>query len=103
MYDAEVLSKFPVVQHFPFGSLFSFERDGEVEADTGIGRGTVHLASQPRREGLLFTSNAVLDRGASPYSTATTNASPSVRAGTNIPAGVPSASTTMAPWARPGR
>lgn len=27
MYNAEVLSKFPVVQHFPLGSLFSFERD----------------------------------------------------------------------------
>lgn len=26
MYSAEVLSKFPVVQHFPFGSLFSWER-----------------------------------------------------------------------------
>jgi serine/threonine-protein phosphatase 2A activator len=27
MYNAEVLSKFPVVQHFPFGGMFKWERD----------------------------------------------------------------------------
>lgn len=30
MYNAEVLSKFPVVQHFPFGSLFSWEQDPDI-------------------------------------------------------------------------
>lgn len=31
MFNAEVLSKFPVVQHFPFGSMFSWELDPESE------------------------------------------------------------------------
>lgn len=30
MYNAEVLSKFPVVQHFPFGLLFSWDEDPEA-------------------------------------------------------------------------
>jgi len=43
MYNAEVLSKFPVVQHFPFGSLFSWERDpNAISVPT-----TIHTASQP--------------------------------------------------------
>ena len=45
MYDAEVLSKFPVVQHFPFGSLFSWETDPEAKTPTT----TVHTASQPTK------------------------------------------------------
>ncbi|KAI1106573.1 Phosphotyrosyl phosphatase activator [Jackrogersella minutella] len=43
MYNAEVLSKFPVVQHFPFGSLFSWEQD----PDAMTPQNTVHMANQP--------------------------------------------------------
>jgi serine/threonine-protein phosphatase 2A activator len=31
MYHAEVLAKFPVVQHFPFGGLFRWEADPNAE------------------------------------------------------------------------
>jgi serine/threonine-protein phosphatase 2A activator len=44
MYNAEVLSKFPVVQHFPFGSLFAWEKDPNATAI----QASVHTASQPK-------------------------------------------------------
>ena len=47
MYNAEVLSKFPVVQHFKFGSLFSWEQDPNAAPSPT----SIHASSQPIREG----------------------------------------------------
>ncbi|OJJ77936.1 hypothetical protein ASPBRDRAFT_50755 [Aspergillus brasiliensis CBS 101740] len=79
MYNAEVLSKFPVVQHFPFGSLFSWDRDPNAIPQPS----TVHTSSapQPRQ----------------------TEAPPVSGAGTKAPwatsQAVPPTSGTTAPWA----
>ncbi|QSZ35894.1 hypothetical protein DSL72_007016 [Monilinia vaccinii-corymbosi] len=52
MYNAEVLSKFPAVQHFPFGSLFSWDPDPRAVAAPH----TVHTANQPTGPGGTPTS-----------------------------------------------
>ncbi len=47
MYNAEVLSKFPVVQHFPFGSLFKWEKDPEAKAPPPTTHSTSQLLRSP--------------------------------------------------------
>ena len=86
MYDAEVLSKFPVVQHFPFGSLFSWEHDPDAIVPTA----TMHTSNQPSRH------NAPINLPQSPQ------ASP---VETQVPWAMPKPElssfdgTTQAPWA----
>ncbi|KAJ5773353.1 hypothetical protein N7457_008249 [Penicillium paradoxum] len=79
MYNAEVLSKFPVVQHFPFGSLFSWERD----PNAALPPSTVHTASGPQA------------RPAEPNSG---TQAPWANAGASMQA-TPPGGATAAPWA----
>jgi serine/threonine-protein phosphatase 2A activator len=89
MYNAEVLSKFPVVQHFPFGSLFAWEKDPNAKSI----QASVHTSSQPK-------SSTV------PSSTSSTSAysSPRPQPQTAAPLRDPltGTATTAALWARPG-
>ncbi|KAK2736660.1 Serine/threonine-protein phosphatase 2A activator 1 [Myotisia sp. PD_48] len=108
MYNAEVLSKFPVVQHFPFGSLFSREQDPAAVPIVP----SAHVSSGPQ------TSRQIPQTQPPPPFTAPSGAypEPSTRApwakqgGTSAgvaPGGPPSASVsssvpvTRAPWAKP--
>ena len=55
MYLAEVLSKFPVVQHFLFGSIFLWEPNliSNTVAET------VHLSNQPKKDRSTLVSGTV--------------------------------------------
>ena len=85
MYNAEVLSKFPVVQHFRFGSLFSFDPDPNAPPPPA----SVHAANQPVRDG--FASSAA-EKVAAPRAPPTQAPWPSQT--TSVPI-----TSTAAPWA----
>lgn len=98
MYNAEVLSKFPVVQHFNFGSLFSFERDPNAAAATA----TVHTSNQPSSHTISVSGNTSGAPTSRPPQEGTrapwaTNAPASIPTNAPPQAGV----ATSAPWAKP--
>lgn len=102
MYNAEVLSKFPVVQHFRFGSLFSWDRDPNAAAPPS----SAHTASQPLRMDLSTTTQFPARESLQPQQgtkapRATTATDPSNI--THLPASgqLPPEQGTKAPWAKP--
>lgn len=94
MYNAEVLSKFPVVQHFPFGSLFKWEKDPEAKPPPA----STHTSSQPLRNPM--DTNAPTGTRQGPVTGApTTPAAPWAARPAPPPTGFVNG-MTQAPWAR---
>ena len=104
MYNAEVLSKFPVVQHFPFGSLFTWEQDPNALPVAA----SIHTANQPSNN----SGAPGVARPAPPETTRAPWASPTGGgnmgpttapwAQTSTPSQVGAVPVTKAPWARKG-
>ena len=88
MYNAEVLSKFPVVQHFRFGSLFCFDPDPNAPPPPA----SVHAANQPVRDG---SASSAAEKVAAPRATPS-QAPWASQATTSVPS-----PNTAAPWANP--
>ncbi|KAL1954314.1 hypothetical protein VTO42DRAFT_1388 [Malbranchea cinnamomea] len=97
MYNAEVLSKFPVVQHFPFGSLFRWEPHPDLVRQSST---AVHSTQSATRQQPPALSG--LDTGTkAPWATAGSVSTSTQMSGRAPPPPAPTAfpGTTKAPWA----
>ncbi|KAJ5316679.1 hypothetical protein PENANT_c019G06908 [Penicillium antarcticum] len=97
MYNAEVLSKFPVVQHFPFGSLFSWDKDPNAIPPPS----TAHATSGPQARPVAPDHGHASIATPRPMPGAGTQA-PWANSATGTRA-VPPTGGTAAPWANARR
>ena len=95
MFAAEVLGKFPVVQHFPFGSLLRWEGDPEA----GRGEVSVHLREQVAGGRSMDVppppSAAAVAGTKAPWAKSGVASMPPVQASSGVP-------SARAPWAGAG-
>lgn len=93
MYNAEVLSKFPVVQHFPFGSLFRWEKNPNArEAPVSAHSKAQGLATARVQQDISTAHPAGLRSATRSPGVAAQRTAPNPTAAGGMPA-------TQAPWA----